>query len=181
MTAEEMLALPHAPRLDRRLLGGELVERAYPLRGPAHAATYASLCGIFGRWAATHAHHRWRMFGTGYPFRLLRNPDTLLDFDLGVCSYELACAQDHDLAFVDGTPVLAVEVVDLADTHEQVSELVDVSLANGVPCVWVVDPFEEQVKVYRPTAAPQWLRPGQVLTENEALPGFRCLVDSIFE
>lgn len=181
MTAEEMLALSYAPRLDRRLFGGELDERPRPLHGPAHAAAFACLCAEFGNWAADHAHRRWRMFGTGYSFRLRRDPDTLLDFDLAICSCELVLAQEHELPFVDGTPTLAIEVVDLHDTHEQVSELVDVSLANSVPCVWVVDPFEEQIKVYRPDAPPQRYRPGQTLTEKEALPGFRCLVDRIFE
>ena len=65
MTAEELFSLPENDRLDRRLLRGQLVERPYPLRCPAHAGVVANLCWLLGSWKLSTAGAGWWVYGYG--------------------------------------------------------------------------------------------------------------------
>jgi Uma2 family endonuclease len=124
--------------------------------------------------------HRWHVYGYGCPYRLRRQPDMLLCFDMSVIPEELERLTGRSSQFVDGIPCLAVEVIDLTDSHEQVSELVDVALGMGVPALWIVDPFAELIDVYRPNGVRYSATVGDEITAEPLLPGFRCRVADIF-
>lgn len=77
-------------------------------------------------------------------------------------------------------PDLAIEVV---SPHDLVYELED-KLADyrsaGIPLVWVVTPPTRRVRVVRPDGSSTDLGPGDDLTADPALPGFRCRVSDLF-
>jgi len=84
MTATELFELPENDRIDRRLIRGRLVERPHPLRSPSHAIVVANLAGILGNWRRNPPKRNFSVFGYGCPFRLERNPDSLVCFDSAV-------------------------------------------------------------------------------------------------
>jgi Uma2 family endonuclease len=50
-----------------------------------------------------------------------------------------------------------------------------------VPLVWIVDPMDETVTVYRPNAEPVLFNRTQTLEGFAELPGFSCKVSKFFE
>jgi Uma2 family endonuclease len=52
---------------------------------------------------------------------------------------------------------------------------------NGVPLVWVVDPAQATVTVYRSLTDTQRLSSGDTLSGEPVLPGFSCRVSEFFE
>jgi Uma2 family endonuclease len=181
MTAEELFALPTDDRTDRRLIRGRLVARPYPFRCPAHAAVVANLCGILGSWVRSDAGDDWSLYGYGCPYRLRRDPDTVLYFDASIIPAALGAATPKRASFIDGRPTLAVEVIDLSDPADAVAELTDVSLTNGVRMLWVIDPIAETVAVHRPGVERVVLTPRDDLDTLPLIPGLRCRVADIFE
>ena len=180
MTADELFALPDGDRTDRRLIDGVLVVRPYPFRCPAHAAVVANLCGVFGNWEQTAVASGWSVYGYGCPYRLTRDPDTVLYFDASVVSVATVRDTSERAAYVDGQPTLSVEVVDLSDPPEAVEEIVRVTLGSGVPILWVIDPIAELIEVHRFGRSTWVLGVGSDLDATDVLPGLRCPVADIF-
>ena len=104
----------------------------------------------------------------------------MLCYDLSIIPQELSERQEEKTSFIEGIPTLGVEVIDFADSQEQVHELVEVSLSSGVPRIWVIDPFAEWIEIYSSNQERQILSSAEELTDPE-LPGFRCAVAEIFE
>jgi Uma2 family endonuclease len=181
MTAEELFALPENDRLDRRLIRGRLVERPYPFRCPAHGAVVTSLCTVLGNWEHSAAGTEWSAFGYGCPYRLRRDPDTVLYFDASIVAAALDEATPARASFIDGRPALAVEVIDKSDPNDAVAELVDVALTSGVEMLWIIDPFAETVAVHRPGLCGRVLKRGDELDATSVLPALRCRVAEIVE
>ena len=180
MTVEELFAMPEADRVDQRLIAGRLVERTHPYRSPAHSGTVATLSAMIGNWARKCSPRQWHVHGYGCAYRLERNPDTMLCYDLSIIPQELSERQEEKTSFIEGIPTLGVEVIDFADSQEQVLELVEVSLSSGVPCIWVIDPVAEWIEIHYSNQERQILSSADELTDPE-LPGFRCAVAEIFE
>jgi Uma2 family endonuclease len=82
--------------------------------------------------------------------------------------------------FFPGAPDLAVEVVSPSDRLSEVTAKVDEWLAVGATAVWVVDPPNRTITVYR--ADNQVLRYGasDELRDEPALPGFHLKVNQFF-
>ena len=84
-------------------------------------------------------------------------------------------------SFIDGPPLLAVEVLSPYDKQREIDEAIEEYLACGVRVVWIVDPFDDTVTVYRPGHEPVLFNRTQELVGDPELPGFRCRVAEIFE
>jgi Uma2 family endonuclease len=181
MTANELFALPCDDRLDRRLIHGRLVERPYPFRTPAHAAVVANLSGLFRNWERQPVGAGWVAYGYGCPYRLRWDPDTLVYFDSSVIPAALDDATPARAAFIDGRPTLAVEVCDANDEWEAIAELADAAMEAGVPLLWLVDPVEEFVAVFRPGCESVAFDRDDMLDASDAGPQIRFPVSALFE
>jgi Uma2 family endonuclease len=53
-------------------------------------------------------------------------------------------------------------------------------LARGVALVWVVDPEDRSVTVYRSLQHATILSEKEILSGEDVLPGFQCLVSDLF-
>ena len=53
-------------------------------------------------------------------------------------------------------------------------------LAIGVRAVWLVDPMQLSVTIYRPNAPIISLRDGDTVSGGDVLPGFETTVDEVF-
>lgn len=78
-------------------------------------------------------------------------------------------------------PDLAVEILSphqqLADLGQKVGEFLD----WGTPLVWVLDPEQQTMTVYRSLTKTHTLSADEFLDGEEVIPGFRVRVGEIFE
>jgi Uma2 family endonuclease len=179
MTTEELLALPD-DGVDRELIRGELRERPTTTRGKPQCLITSNLNYLLGHWLRQQPRPRGAVYSGDIGVRLRRNPDTFVGIDLAYISPEHKARKPKDATFIDGPPVLAVEILSPHDTTEDIAEKVREYVAAGVPLVWVVNPFFRTVTVHRPDARPEMFNEGQELTAEPHLPGFRAPVAEIF-
>lgn len=118
-------------------------------------------------------------YGYGCPYRLGRNPDTIVSFDAGIVRRS-GTATDNREQYVEGPPHLAVEIVEVNEEPNLLNAMVDVALTHGVKIVWVVDPFDQKATVHRTGQRPVRFDDSQELTGEAELPGFRCPVSELF-
>ncbi len=113
-------------------------------------------------------------------FRLRRAPDTTVGVDLAYVSAELAAATPANARFVDGVPVLAVEILSPSDKQQTITKKIREYLDAGVAVVWVVEPVFRTVTVYRPDAPPRMVNGAERLSGEPHLPGFDVAATELF-
>lgn len=77
-------------------------------------------------------------------------------------------------------PDLAVEVVSPTDHYTDVEDKAEEYLEAGVAVVWVINPTNRTVRIFRRDARPEQLGRNDDLTADEIMPGFRCRVADLF-
>lgn len=175
LTAEQLLAMPED--VDRWLIRGGLRERPKFYRDALHACVLVQLCYALKEWAKR---------GPGGTVAamagvlLRRNPDTAIDVDCVYVSARMAAEKDRTQLFV-GPPVLAAEILSPENTMVEIDDRIDEYLDAGVLIVWVIDPHDRTVTVYRPGARPETFNDAQELTAEPHLPGFRVAIAELFE
>jgi Uma2 family endonuclease len=180
ITAEELLALPD-DGIDRELINGELREYPMTTRGAPHCTVMASLVGLLHAWFKQQPRPRGRLYVGDVRLRLKRNPDTFVGVDIAYIAADLAAQTAKDAKFIDGIPVLVIEILSPSDTVEEIGEKVEAYLTAGVSLVWEVNPKYEAVTVHRPGMPPELFNITQVLTAEPHLSGFRIPVAEVFE
>ena len=78
-------------------------------------------------------------------------------------------------------PDLAVEVVSPNDTVYDLNKKIEEYLRAGVRLVWVIDPENRTLDVYRADRTLARLMPDDELTGEDVIPGFRCHVRGFFK
>lgn len=88
--------------------------------------------------------------------------------------------RDLDPKPAETPPILAVEVLSPSDSFGRVSKKIERFLSSGVKVVWLVDPEEQTISVYR--ANEQWkvFAADQLLAGDPELPGFSHRVSDFF-
>jgi len=110
---------------------------------------------------------------------LERDPDTVRGPD--VMYFEKSKNYDQmNPKFAEGVPTLAVEVLSPNDRHGKTARRIAEFQKAGIPLVWVIDPDERDVTVYRRGQAPYVIENGQELTGDDVLPEFRCPIAEFF-
>jgi Uma2 family endonuclease len=77
-------------------------------------------------------------------------------------------------------PKLVVEVLSPGDKMARMLRRISQFLERGVPLVWLVDPENETVTIYRPGNAHSMLHAGETVTGEDVLPGLRYRVADLF-
>lgn len=108
-----------------------------------------------------------------------RDPDSVRAPD---CQFVTASRlpTEMPLAFLEVAPDLAVEVLSPDDRWSEVIAKVSEYLSCGVREVWVVDPDQRELQVFRPDQRPVTLSADAEITSESILPGFRCRVADFF-
>ena len=88
--------------------------------------------------------------------------------------------ESDETTLIDGVPVLVVVILFPNDTQEQIDEIIDGYLKAGVGLIWVIDPHDRTVLIYRPGKAPEFVNDSQELCGEPHLPGFRVPVAQLF-
>lgn len=86
-----------------------------------------------------------------------------------------------DEGWGDFPPDLAVEVMSKNDTQREVLEKVGEYLDAGVRLIWIVNPKNETVTVYRLNGEIEQLKADDILDGEDVVPGFSCTVSEIFK
>jgi Uma2 family endonuclease len=177
LTADEFYALPEPPGAGKmELVRGEVVVMA-PVGG-----IHGDLVVYLGFLVLPFVHEQGLgriMTETGY--RLARNPDVVRAPDLSFISGD---RQGLPTTYVDGPPILAVEVTSPDDRDGEVQTKVDEYLEAGTLRVWVVRPDRQTVTVHRPGGDAHTFSKGDAVTSDDAgfaVEGFTLPLAMLFE
>jgi Uma2 family endonuclease len=179
LTTEEFLELlREEPENETwELVGGQLRKRPMTTRSRKHALAYSFVNRTLGNWLDSQPKVVGEIAGAEVRCRLRAKPETIVGIDV---AYFAGDDFDDNVSYYDGPPVLAVEILSPTDTHEAVVEKTLLYLECGVKQVWIVDPDLQTVTVHRPAREPQFFTLSDTLTAEPELPGFSCLVRSLF-
>lgn len=181
MTSEELFALPPSKKVDRWLFRGELRESKVTKRNPSHSGATATLSLLLGIWLRDQPKPRGKVYSNEAYFRIRTDPETNVGIDVALSTPEQAATTKKKASYVDGPPVLAVEVLSPNDKHKDIVEAIEEYLDCGVKAVWIVDPYTETVAVHRAGQEPKHYTRSDELPGDPELPGFKCPVAEIFE
>ena len=179
MTVEELLALPEDDT-ERWLVRGVLRERPSFFHDRFHGACLAEVGCELLTWLRQQPLPHGDVFAGNIGVVLRRDPDTLFGMDAAYLGPELAAHQSEEDGPVVGVPTLSVEILDVQDRVEEINERLDHYLAAGVPLVWLLDPHDRTVRVYRPDARPRLFNEDDTLTAEPHMPGFAVPVRRLF-
>jgi len=122
---------------------------------------------------------RGRVLGGEVGLWVKRDPDTVRAADLALISHE-RWAHCNPKGYLDVPPELVVEILSPGDRRGEVMEKRDEYLAMGVDLVWIVDPERRYVLAYRSPLEVERFEEGDLLTDEEILPGFSLPVSDLF-
>jgi Uma2 family endonuclease len=180
MSVEEFLALPE-DGTERWLIAGELRELGMTRRNRYHSRTMTHVAYLLQGWLNGQPEPRGEVLTGEAGIILSRDPATTVGVDVAYVSPDVVSRQDSESTLIEGAPVLAVEILSPNDTIEDIHEKIGEYLRRGVALVWIVDPYDRTVKVYRAGAEPEHFNVRQELTAEPHLPGFKVSVAWLFD
>jgi Uma2 family endonuclease len=172
MTGEE---LARRPDLHCELVNGRVVPM--PMTGRIHAALEMRLGAQLVSYADMTG--RGLVLGGEAGIYTRRNPDTVRGADVLFISHE-RYARCSPLTFLDVAPELVVEIHSSEDRPGEAAKKIREYLAIGVDRVWYVHSRRRQVRVYRSPEQVETLGMGDVLRDEEILPGFALPLSELF-
>lgn len=171
VTVEEFLAMEETkPYLE--LINGEVVPKAMP--GPKHSATVFELSALLRNYLKQHPIAR----GDTELRHRQRSEERVFLPDICVTLRE-RWPKGAD-GPIEVMPDFAIEVLSPDDRPSRVAERVEFYLRAGTSLVWVVDPEDESLAVYRPKAAATYLRGTGKVGAEPVLPGFEIDLEDLF-
>jgi Uma2 family endonuclease len=108
------------------------------------------------------------------------DPDTVRGPDVAYWSAERLPPDRTPVGYPEVPADLVVEVLSPDDSRRKMANKVREYLARGVRAVWVVDPEDRNVAVYRQAGQGQLLWEDATLSGEDVLPGFTCSVAQFF-
>lgn len=178
MTADEFAAFVHRPENDGKwfeLVRGEVIELPPPTR------PHGRVCMNAGFLLETYVRQRRKGYVTSNDAGVLleRDPDTVRGPDVALHE-DAQRFEDIHPKYGEVPPVLAVEVLSPSDKATAVLRKTESYLRNGVKLVWVIDPEDKTVSVYRHDRSFDVFGPEQELSGGDILPSFSCKVADLF-
>jgi Uma2 family endonuclease len=171
LTAEEFAALP--PLEDgslQELVCGEVITMSPPKA--RHGACCAAIVLQLGSFVKSNRLGTVTCNDSGVLIR--QDPDTVRGPDVAYWSRERL--PEISETYVEIPPDLVAEVVSPSDVFSHVQRKVREYLERGVRLVWVVDPENLELSIYRPGQQPRIFSEGETVTGEDVLPGFTCRV-----
>lgn len=108
-----------------------------------------------------------------------RNPDTVRGADVIFISNE-RLAQVESASFLDVAPELVIEIMSPDDRWSEVRKKIREYFSAGSVLVWVADPSDHSVSVYRSPTDVDILTGEDTLTGENVLPGFKASIAALF-
>jgi Uma2 family endonuclease len=149
---------------------------------PSPGCLHGVVCGwiTFHLWSYVLRWGKGRVATHDTGLLVTRNPDTLRGPDMMV--FEKAHSIERlNPRYTDEVPLLVVEVRSPSDNFSRMMERSSQYLALGVPLVWLVDPLELAITVFRGHEFHRVLDETDLLTGNGILPELSIPVAQIFQ
>ncbi len=181
MTSEQLFRMPPNRKIDRWLWRGEIREAKVTKRNPGHAKTTISVGFNLKRWLLTRPSPRGGVYGGEAYFRIRKEPETNVGVDVALSYPEQELQTTGKSSFIDGPPLIAAEVLSPYDKKIQIDEMIEEYLDCGTPMVWIVDPRQKTLTIYRKDTEPIMYSGMQLMKDFPELPGFECPVNEMFE
>lgn len=174
VSAAELLAMDELGAAE--LIDGRIVEMAPT--GEEHGAIEFEL----GRRLANFVRERdlGRVLGGEAGIFIRRDPDRVRAADIAFISKARA-SERPSRAYLEQAPELVVEILSPSDSWEGVRRKLEDYFSIAVERVWVVEPENRAVLVYRSPTEFNLLRAGDLLRGEGALEGFELPVEAVFE
>ncbi len=109
-----------------------------------------------------------------------RDPDSVRGCDVMFTRWEKLPGRELPRGAFQTPPDLVVEVQSPSDRWRDIMAKVGEYLDAGVTEVWVVDPEDQSVDVFRNDRKQIRLSSHQLLSSQDVLPGFECAVSEFF-
>ncbi len=176
LTAEEFSRLPNPPDGSKQeLVKGEIVTRSPP--GFKHGEIQLSIGSLLKQFVRAKGLGRITV-ESGLITE--RDPDTVRGPDVSFWSFERLPPEQTPQVYPEVAADLCVEVLSPSNRLSQMRDKVQEYFARGVRMVWIVDPEERSVKVYRSADEGHILHEKATLSGEDVLPGFSCPVAELF-
>lgn len=174
VTPEQLLRKPAAGRFE--LVDGELMEQ----KTSVASAWIANRCA----WRLTGFIEETQLgfaFGDGLGYRCFpEDPDRILRPDASFIALGRLDANQFTEQYCQIPPDLVAEVVSRGDLYVDVQRKIREYRRAGVRSIWVLNPEQRTLTVYREDGKGCDLGEHQELTGVAVLPGFRCRVADLF-
>jgi len=175
MTAERLAALPEdGSRCE--LVEGEL--RMMSPAGNEHGRVTARLTWRVAQFVEEQK--LGTIFAAETGFLLATNPDTVRAPDLAFVTRQRMDEVGPVAGFWPGAPDLVAEVVSSGDSFTQVEAKAKAWLDAGTSIVWIIDPRQEHVTVYKSSDEITVLDQAVTLDAPHRLPGWSVCVADLF-
>jgi Uma2 family endonuclease len=176
ITAEEFLRMePPADGSKVELIRGELVTVCRP--GFRHGRRQLRIGRLLDDYGETTRHGR-AVVECGIVTE--RNPDTVRGPDVSYWSVERLPLDLEPQGYPDVSPDLAVEVLSPTNRASTIRDKLQEYFERGVRMVWIVDPEDRTVRVYRSLDEGRIFHENATLDGEDVLPGFRVKVAELF-
>jgi Uma2 family endonuclease len=175
MTADELFWMPD-DGMRHELVKGELLTMS-----PA-GAEHGGITSRINHSLVSHVEaHGLGEVLTGDPgFRLTTDPDTVRAPDAAFIRRERVPETGLPRGYFPGAPDAAVEVISPTDLYTEVEEKVAEWLEHGTRLLFVVNPRNRTVKVYRPGRPVRTLTEADALDGEDVVPGWSLPVRNLF-
>jgi Uma2 family endonuclease len=108
-----------------------------------------------------------------------RHPDTIRGAD-AILFLQTKSPEQINPGYIEDIPNLVVEVLSPDDRPGKTNRRIEQYIQRGIPLLWLIDPEERIVTVYRPNEFHKVLDETEMLTGNGILPDFSCRVTDLF-
>jgi len=109
-----------------------------------------------------------------------KDPDTVRGPDVSFWSVERLPLDQEVIGYPPIAPDLCVEVLSPSNRRKQIRQKIKEYLFNGTKAVWVIDPENRTVTIYRTPLEGRTLEEDAILDGDDVLPGFTCKVSELF-
>ncbi len=110
-----------------------------------------------------------------------RNPDTVRGPDISFWSAKRLPLRKRPRGYPTVAADLCVEILSPGDRWKVIRAKLEEYFGRGVRMVWVVNPADRTVTVYRSPSKGTVLHEDETLGGEDVLPGFSCSVAELFE
>jgi Uma2 family endonuclease len=177
LTAEEFAALPPpADGSKQELVRGVVVIMAPPPNF-GHGQCQATVCIVLGNYVRAN---RLGRITVESGLRTEYDPDSVRGPDVAFWSKERLPLDQTPEVYPEVAADLCVEILSPSNTRTGMTEKIREYFTSGVRLVWVVDPEQRTVTIYRQPGDGKVLWDDATLTGEDVLPGFTCPVAEFF-
>ena len=151
------------------------------LRNRFHSLTMAEISAELVIWYRSRPKPHGRVVCGEAAVQFDPTDDTNIGVDVAYVPPDVMIRQTDDNTVIVGVPTLIVEILSPSTTVKALDDRRKVFAKYAVPVVWVVDPEDRTVTVYRHGQKPTMANDAQDLVGDPELPGFKVPVARLFE